>query len=149
MCYEFIKHMNSSCITDFWTLLTLYEAKDIWTSKMKKVLVLRFTGLEGKYSILFRSFFRFFFRLAAHCVDLLVRIQINCFCLSINSVCHDVWKQEKCSYLEPPRGNLYNTQLAGQGLKITRFISIFNSKKVWKFLKKDQLTKSDPKKTRG
>ena len=47
------------------------------------------------------------------------------------------------------RGNFYKTQWAGQGAKITRLMSIFTSKKVGKFLKKNQLTKSDPKRTRG
>ena len=27
-----------------------------------------------------------------------------------NPVWHDVWKQEKCSSLEPPRDNFYKTQ---------------------------------------
>ena len=34
-----------------------------------------------------------------------------------------------------------------QGVKLTRLMSIFTSKKVWKFLIKNQLTKSDPKRT--
>ena len=63
----------------------------------------------------------------------------NEFCLQLtrfNPVWHNVWKQEKCSSLEPPRDNFYKTQWAGQGVKITWFMSIFTSKKVWKFLKK-------------
>ena len=35
-----------------------------------------------------------------------------------------------------------------QGVKLTRLMSIFTSKKVWKFLVKIQLTKFDPKRTR-
>ena len=34
-------------------------------------------------------------------------------------------------------------------LTLTRLMSIFNSKKVWEFLVKIQLTKSDPKRTGG
>ena len=45
-------------------------------------------------------------------------------------------EMKKCSSLEPPRDNFYKTQWAGQGVKITWFMSIFTSKKVWKFLKK-------------
>jgi hypothetical protein len=37
------------------------------------------------------------------------------------------------------------TKLAWQGVKSTRLMSIFNSKKGWKFSIKIQLTKSDPK----
>ena len=37
--------------------------------------------------------------------------------------------------------------IKGQGVKITRLISIFTSKRVWKFLEKIQLTKSDLTKT--
>ena len=35
--------------------------------------------------------------------------------LFFNSVWHDVGKQEKYSFLEPPRDNFYKTQWAGQG----------------------------------
>ena len=34
----------------------------------------------------------------------------------------DVGKQEKCSSLEPPRDNIYKTQWAEQGVKITRLM---------------------------
>ena len=37
--------------------------------------------------------------------------------------------------------HFYKTQWAWQGVKLTRFMSIFISKKVWKFLIKIQLTK--------
>ena len=56
--------------------------------------------------------------------------------LFVNLLWHDVWKQEKWSSLEPRRANFYK-------------VSIFTSKKVWTFLKKIQLTKSDSKRTRG
>ena len=36
----------------------------------------------------------------------------------LNPVWHDVWKQEKCSSLEPLRGNFYKT---GQGVKIAQW----------------------------
>ena len=36
-----------------------------------------------------------------------------------------------------------------QGVKFTSLMSIFSSKKVWKYLINIQLTKSDPKRTRG
>ena len=35
-----------------------------------------------------------------------------------------------------------------EGIKLTQLMSIFNSEKVWKFLMKIQLTKSDPTRTR-
>ena len=47
------------------------------------------------------------------------------------------------------RGIFYKSQRARQGVKLTRFMSIFTSKKVWKFLIQIQLTKSNPKITRG
>ena len=62
---------------------------------------------------------------------------------------HEQWKQEKCSFLPPPRGICYKPRWAWQDVKLTRLMSIFTSKKVWKFLIKIQLTKSDPKRTRG
>jgi hypothetical protein len=55
-----------------------------------------------------------------------------------NPVWHGIGKQEKCS-----------TFLRLNDVKITRFISIFTSKRVWKFLEKIQLTKSDLTKTQG
>ena len=60
---------------------------------------------------------------------------------------HELWSQEKYS-LASPRGLFYKTQWAWQGVKLTRLMSIFTSKKVWKFLIKNQLTKSDPKRIR-
>ena len=62
---------------------------------------------------------------------------------------HELRKQEKCSSLVPPRSKFYKTQWAWQGVKLTRLMSIFTSKKVWKLLIKIHLTKSDPKRTRG
>ena len=53
-----------------------------------------------------------------------------------NRVRHGIRKQEKCSSLEQPRGNFYKIWWARQGVKITQFISIFPSKRVWKFKKK-------------
>ena len=41
------------------------------------------------------------------------------------------------------------TKRVRQGIKLTRLMSIFTYKKVWKFFIKIQLTKSDPKRTRG
>ena len=43
----------------------------------------------------------------------------------------------------------YKTQWAWQSIKLTRLTSIFNSKKVWKFMIITQLIKSDPKNIRG
>ena len=68
---------------------------------------------------------------------------------NLNPHWHELWKQEKCSSLAPPRGIFYKTQWAWQGVKLTRLMSIFTSKKVWKFLIQIQLTKSNPKITRG
>ena len=69
--------------------------------------------------------------------------------LILNPNWHELWKQEKCSSLAPPRDIFYKTQWACQGVKLTRLMSIFTSKKVWKLLIKIQLTKPDPKRTRG
>ena len=54
-----------------------------------------------------------------------------------------------CSSLEQPRCIVYKTQWARQVVKLSRLISIFTSKNVWKFLIKIQLTKSNPKIIRG
>ena len=56
---------------------------------------------------------------------------------SFNSNWHELRKQEKYS------------SLAWQGVKVTGLMSIFTSKRVWKFLIQIQVTKSDPKITRG
>ena len=61
---------------------------------------------------------------------------------------HELRKQEKYSSLAPPRSTFYKTQWAWHGVKLTWLMLIFTSKKVWKFLIKHQLTKSDPKRTR-
>ena len=60
-----------------------------------------------------------------------------------NPLWHELWKQEKCSSLAPPRA-----QWTQQGVKLTRLMSIVTSKKVWNFLIKIQQKKSNPKKTR-
>ena len=49
----------------------------------------------------------------------------------------------------PPRSKFYKTQWAWQSVKLSRLISIFTSKNVWKFLIKIQLTKSNQKIIRG
>ena len=67
----------------------------------------------------------------------------------INPNWHELWEQEKCSSLAPPRDISYKTQWVCQGVKLTRLMSICTSKKVWKFFVKIQLTKSDPKRTGG
>ena len=46
---------------------------------------------------------------------------------------HELWKQEKCSSLVPSRSISYKTQWPWQGVKFTRLMSIFTSKKVWNF----------------
>ena len=65
----------------------------------------------------------------------------------VNPDWHELWKQEKCSSLEPLSGIFYKNQWAWQGVNLTQIVSIFTSKKVWKFLITIQLTKSDPKRT--
>ena len=60
-----------------------------------------------------------------------------------------IWKKEKCSSLGQPRSKFCKTQWARQGVKLSRLISIFTSKNVWKFLIKIQLTKSNLKIIRG
>ena len=60
---------------------------------------------------------------------------------------HELWKQEKCSSLGPSRGIFYKTQWALQGIKLTRLMSIFTSKKSLEIFDKNQLTKSDLKRT--
>ena len=67
----------------------------------------------------------------------------------LNPDWHELWKQEKWSSSAPPSGMFYRPQWALQGVKLTGVMSIFTSKKVWKFLIKIQRTKSDPKKYRG
>ena len=76
----------------------------------------------------------------------------RCTChngVQFNPNCHELWKQEKCSSLAPPRRVFYKTQWAWQSVKITRLMSIFTSKIVWKFLIKILLTNSDPKSRGG
>ena len=46
-----------------------------------------------------------------------------------------------CSSLEPPCGVFYKTQWAWQVVKLTRLMSMFTSKKVWKFLIKNSADK--------
>ena len=46
---------------------------------------------------------------------------------------HELRKQEKCSSLVPHRSTLYKTQWAWQGVKLTWLISIFTSKRGWKW----------------
>ena len=58
-------------------------------------------------------------------------------------------KLKKYSSLAPPRIKFNKTQLAWQGEKFSRLISIFTSKNVWKFLIKIQLTKSNSKIYKG
>ena len=61
--------------------------------------------------------------------------------LKLNPHWHELWKQEKYSSLAPPRRIFYKTQWTWQGVKLTWLMSIFTSKKVWKFLIEIQLTK--------
>ena len=71
---------------------------------------------------------------------------------NVNPVWHDMWKQEKCSPLEPPRGNFYKTQWAGQGVncviytidvnfnhKSLEIFEIKSADKIWS--KKDKVIK--------
>ena len=62
---------------------------------------------------------------------------------------HELRKREKCLSLVPPKSKFYKTQWAWQSVKLTRLMSIFTSKKGWKFFIQIQLTKSNPKITRG
>jgi hypothetical protein len=62
---------------------------------------------------------------------------------------HELRKQEKCSSLAPHRSKFYKTQWAWQSVKLTRLMSIFTSKNIWKYLIQIELTKSNPKITRG
>ena len=58
-------------------------------------------------------------------------------CAKLNPHWHELWKQEKCSSLVPPRGIFNKTWWAWQGVKLNRLMSIFTSKKVSiKILKK-------------
>ena len=67
----------------------------------------------------------------------------------VNPDWHEQWKQEKWSSLVPPRGIFYKTKWAWQGAKLTWLMSIFTSKTVSKILIKVQLTKYNPKRTKG
>ena len=66
----------------------------------------------------------------------------------LNPNWHELWKLEKCSSLVPSRSKFHKTQRACQRVKLSRLISIFTSKNIWKFLIKIQLKKSNPKFTR-
>ena len=55
-----------------------------------------------------------------------------CRTLILNSYWYEPWKQERCSFLVPPRCIFYKPHWAWQGVKLTRLMSIFTSK-VWKF----------------
>ena len=83
------------------------------------------------------------------CIDTFVfsfsQTTLVLYLVLLNHHWHELGKQEKCSSLELPRGIFYKTQWAWQGVKLTKLMSIFTSKKVWKFLIKIQLTKFDPK----
>ena len=57
--------------------------------------------------------------------------------------------KKKKSSLVQPRIIFYKTQWAWQCIKLTWLMSDFTYKKVWKFLIKIQLTKSDPKRMRN
>ena len=46
---------------------------------------------------------------------------------------HELWKQEKCSSLAPPRGILCKTQWAWQDVKLHRLMTFFTSKHVDKY----------------
>ena len=56
---------------------------------------------------------------------------------------HELWKQEKCSSLAPPRGIFIRLN------KLNLIDVNFQLQKVWKFLMKIHQTKSDPKRTRS
>ena len=72
-----------------------------------------------------------------------IKSKSNLICqVTLNPNWHELWKQEKCSYLTPHRSKT-------QCVKLSQFISIFTSKNIWKFLIKIQLTKSGPKIIRG
>ena len=58
---------------------------------------------------------------------------------------HELKKQGKCSSLAPPGIKFYKIQYAWQGVKLTKMMSIFTSKKVWKI----HLKKTNPKIKRG
>ena len=58
---------------------------------------------------------------------------------------HELWKQEKCLSLAPPRKFFHKTRW----VRLTQLMSIFTSQNVSKFLIKIQLTKSDPKRASG
>ena len=76
----------------------------------------------------------------------------RCTChngVQFNPNCHELRKQEKCSSLAPPRRVFYKTQWAWQSVKITRLMSIFTSKKVWKFLIKNSADKIQSKNYKG
>ena len=47
----------------------------------------------------------------------------------LNPNWHELWRQEKCSSLSPPRGILYKTHWAWHSVKLTRLMSIFTSQK--------------------
>ena len=78
---------------------------------------------------------------------------LRCFVLVQSAIFNPNWhelrQQEKCSSSAPTRSKFYETQWAWQGVKWIQLMSIFTSKKIWKFLIQIQLTESNPKITRG
>ena len=62
---------------------------------------------------------------------------------------HELRKQEKCSFLAHTRSKFYKTQWAWQGVKLTQMISIFTSKKVWKFFIQIQADKIQSQNDKG
>ena len=110
-------------------------------------MLLAFPEIESKLHFLHHSSCVFLLVLFSFLVlyELIGRLKMY----QLNPNWHEIRKHEKCSSLAPPRSKFYKTQWAWHGVKLTRLMLIFTSKKVWKFLIQIQLTKSNPKITRG
>ena len=59
-----------------------------------------------------------------HCQNYFENVDMigNSLGFLFNPYWHELWKQEKCSSLAPPRGIFYKTQWASQGVKLTRLM---------------------------
>ena len=142
--------------------MQLPHGRSVWKTSIEKTQTIHSTWMnclvfwmiQGYYYIcssqmrviecsFFFLFFLFFFNNFGLCIIMYIFISIY-----LNPHWHELWKQEKCSSLAPPRGTFLKNKWAWLGAKSTQLMSIFTPKKVLKVLIKIQLTKSDPKMTR-
>ena len=135
-----------STVKNFWELvwkesLTLSNPDKIHKSQLKGLLTITF----GAFKICNQNC-HFFVKNQRKTLDVLkvcyisipkdfkksgwfiVKIRQEVVNICLNPNWHELWKQEKCSSLAPPRGIFYKTQWACQGVKLTQLMSILTSK---------------------